>query len=76
MFSLPPPAGGEESKAVVEGATDEKPIPLPGVTVSEFNSLLKLFYDGYVQFRAGERLFVLYSTQVPTRLRLVLLRVA
>lgn len=38
MFSLP--AGD----AQVEGASDETAIPLPGVTIRQFESLLDFFY--------------------------------
>jgi len=38
MFSLP------SGDAVTEGKSDDKPIPLPGVTIRQFESLLDFFY--------------------------------
>ena len=46
MFGLPS-SGGEtniSAEPVADGQSDNVPIPLPGVTVLEFESLLKVFY--------------------------------
>ncbi len=42
MFSLPHGAG----EAAVEGTSDANPIYLSGVTVFEFQTLLRYFYKG------------------------------
>ncbi len=43
MFACPSPEG--ERSQDPEGVCDEHPIPLPGVTVREFETLLEFFYS-------------------------------
>jgi hypothetical protein len=52
MFLCPPRPEG------AEGVTDDKPIPLPGVTRYEFKALLDYFYNGSVT------IFLIDSTKV------------
>ena len=57
MFTHPPRREGPE------GGTDEKSIPLPGVTCAGFESLLDFFYTGYVPI-----LFSFYCWMEPCRI--------
>ena len=45
MFALPPGEIGDS----VDGTSNEKPIVLYGVTVKDFEALLKVLFNPYVQ---------------------------
>lgn len=45
MFSCPSGSSGPK-----EGVTDESAITIPGITVKEFETLFKFFYEGCVSF--------------------------